>query len=212
MKNIYPRTCVECGRSFMGGPRAWYCPDCRAIRGKKTNAAYRARKREGKAREIGSADICKNCGKKYIVVGSLQKYCPECAPEMIKALDRVQGLEYYKKNKGTINPTRKIVRRKPNFCEKCGKPIPAAGGQRFCDECKPAAEKEIYADLLVDRNIKKRGNSYLAYVGYKGKSIFLKSTTDRDLAINIRDTAEAEIRKGCFPEWFETFRGNKRKL
>lgn len=31
---IRPRTCRECGATFDGGPRAWYCPNCRAIRKK----------------------------------------------------------------------------------------------------------------------------------------------------------------------------------
>lgn len=29
---IYDRTCIRCSRSFQGGPRAWYCPDCRKER------------------------------------------------------------------------------------------------------------------------------------------------------------------------------------
>lgn len=27
------RTCRECGSQFYGGPRAWYCPECREREG-----------------------------------------------------------------------------------------------------------------------------------------------------------------------------------
>lgn len=210
--NIYPRTCKECGGKFPGGPRAWYCPDCRIARRKKKNAEYRARKRNGKSREIGSCDFCQNCGKKYIVSGSLQKYCPICAPEMHRALDRVQGLEYYERNKDKINPPRKIARRKKKLCERCGKDISAVGKKRFCDSCAVCAKKEIYSDQVVERNIRKRGNSYVAYVCYKGKAIFLKSTRNLEKAIFIRDYAEAMVKHGSFEKWFEEFRTTGRKL
>lgn len=103
---IYERTCQQCGVSFQGGPRAWYCPDCRLQRKNQTTADYRNRKRAGKVREIGSIDICQNCGEKYVVNSGLQRYCKKCAPEMIKELDQRQGMEYYRKNKDKINPTR----------------------------------------------------------------------------------------------------------
>jgi rubrerythrin len=30
---IRTRTCRQCGKEFQGGPRAWYCPECRSPHG-----------------------------------------------------------------------------------------------------------------------------------------------------------------------------------
>ena len=46
---LKPRVCRQCGATFLGGPRAWYCPDCRAER--RAEADRRAKAlphREGK--------------------------------------------------------------------------------------------------------------------------------------------------------------------
>ena len=61
---IRPRTCRECGTTFDGGPRAWYCPSCRAIRQKEADAR---RRKNGTIRPLGSIDHCTICGKEYIV-------------------------------------------------------------------------------------------------------------------------------------------------
>ena len=88
------RICRMCGRTFSGGPRAWYCPECRIERNKATG---RDHKKHGTSRPLGSKDICLNCGKKYIVNGGLQKYCPDCREEMRKKVDNEQGTAYYYK-------------------------------------------------------------------------------------------------------------------
>lgn len=89
---IYERICRTCGRNFKGGPRAWYCPDCRQKRLRERKAKYN--KGDFK-RHLGDKDICKNCGKEYTVEGGLQKYCLECRPEMYKKIDNEQGTTYY---------------------------------------------------------------------------------------------------------------------
>lgn len=89
---IYDRECRVCGKSFKGGPRAWYCPECRKERGRERSAKYR---KNGYNRQIGSVDVCKNCGKEYVINSGLQKYCPDCQEEMHKKLDNEQGTKYY---------------------------------------------------------------------------------------------------------------------
>ena len=88
------RVCRTCGAIFSGGPRAWYCPDCRAERTKKTNREYKARAKAGNARQIGGTDICQICGKEYTVTGGLQRYCPQCAPDAVREIDRAQSREW----------------------------------------------------------------------------------------------------------------------
>ena len=74
---VRARTCRQCGKAFPGGPRAWYCPSCRADR---KRAQSKARNRGAPQRKLGSTDQCARCGKDYIVTASLQRYCKECAP------------------------------------------------------------------------------------------------------------------------------------
>ena len=101
----------RCGRSFHGGPRAWYCPMCRAVRKAEQSAACKRRKRRGEVRDLGSLDKCTVCGGQYVVRSANQRYCPTCAPEAIAAVDREQGLAYYAANKTEINPARNAARR-----------------------------------------------------------------------------------------------------
>ena len=88
------RVCRQCGISFMGGPRAWYCPDCRYERQKESTRLSRQRKRLGLTRALGSTGYCVVCGEPYVVESANQKYCPKCAPEAIRAIDRQQSLEW----------------------------------------------------------------------------------------------------------------------
>ena len=86
------RICRECGMIFEGGPRAWYCPECRHERRKRRDVE---RKNRPSKRPLGSKDICENCGKEYIVNCGLQKYCPDCQKEMHRKIDNEQGIKYY---------------------------------------------------------------------------------------------------------------------
>ncbi len=132
--NIRPRTCRECGKVFPGGPRAWYCPDCRADRAKESCKRSKARAKKGLTRALGSTDFCVICNKPYIVFGANQKYCKECAPEAITEVDKKQSLEYYLKNKDTYNPKRNEARRiKEKECAICGKIfIPDGSPRKTC--------------------------------------------------------------------------------
>ena len=89
---IYDRVCRTCGKSFKGGPRAWYCPDCRQERLRERKAKYN---RGDFKRHLGDKDLCQNCGQEYLVESGLQKYCPKCQPIMHKQLDNRQGIAYY---------------------------------------------------------------------------------------------------------------------
>lgn len=95
---IRDRVCRECGRTFPGGPRAWYCPECRRERKGQQSRECKERARTGKTRKLGSVDICIICGRPYVVEAGTQKYCPDCAPEAIAALDRAQSIEWNRKN------------------------------------------------------------------------------------------------------------------
>lgn len=135
---IQDRVCRECGRSFEGGPRSYYCPYCRAERKKKASRECKARERAGITRKIGSIDRCERCGKEYQIKGSLQRFCADCKPIHTLEYDRQTSLLFYYENKDRINPPRKIKRRKRgNTCAWCGKVFDPINGNTTCsNECK----------------------------------------------------------------------------
>lgn len=113
---LRPRSCRQCGITFDGGPRAWYCPDCRAERQRQRGAA---RRKTGPKRPLGSIDKCVVCGKEYIVTGGLQKYCKDCAPEAVRAIDREQSKQWNKEH-GFYDARREQGRNGVKICVICG--------------------------------------------------------------------------------------------
>ena len=108
---VKPRTCRECGAVFDGGPRAWYCPECRENRKKDAGKRYRAKGRKAE-RSIGSVDVCAVCGKEYVVNSARQKYCPECAYDAVREVDRPASRTWNREHKDTYYPARNEKRRK----------------------------------------------------------------------------------------------------
>ena len=104
---VKDRTCRQCGAVFPGGPRAWYCPDCRAGRQREHSRRYKAK---GPDRPLGSTDTCVVCGKTYTVNSSRQKYCPDCAYEAVRAVDRPASIAWNQAHKDTYYPDRNAKR------------------------------------------------------------------------------------------------------
>lgn len=93
------RICKMCGASFIGYPRSFFCPDCSAERKNQQRKVYDRRK---PSRPLGSVDICKACGKPYIVNSARQRYCPECAKTEVIENVRAHKRDYmgeYRKGK-----------------------------------------------------------------------------------------------------------------
>lgn len=105
----------------MGGPRAWYCTECRDERRKEAKKRYKQRKKLGLTRKLGSQDTCKYCGKKYVVESGQQVMCLDCKPEQYAKHDRESSIEFYHNNKEKLNPKRYKKRRiGVRKCEICG--------------------------------------------------------------------------------------------
>lgn len=83
---IRDRVCRQCGTVFSGGPRAWYCPECRQKRRQEQNRRFKQQKKAtGSAqRPLGSTDKCISCGAEYIVQSGNQRYCKNCAAAAMK--------------------------------------------------------------------------------------------------------------------------------
>lgn len=108
---LQQRTCRTCSRSFEGGPRAYYCPECRAERKQATWRDFKRRKKSGDVRPLGSTDKCERCGKEYVVESGNQRFCPDCQPIHAAEYDRTTSLAFYHANKDRINPVRNERRR-----------------------------------------------------------------------------------------------------
>ena len=132
---LQKRICRQCGRSFQGGPRAYYCQECREERRRERSRKY---KQNGSARPLGSIDQCELCGKEYIVNGSLQRFCPECQPIHATEYDRATSLEFYGEHKARINPPRNERRRQGlKICEWCGNEFETHTVSKTCSaECR----------------------------------------------------------------------------
>lgn len=143
------RTCKSCGNSFVGGPRAWYCPTCRKERQNDLK-----RKRGGKtARPLGSIDICQICGNEYIVNSARQKYCPICADEAMKETVRIHKRQYMAENKEKMDPHKKEMRQNNWVCVICGNVFDKDNPTVTCSpECAKKLKK-----LRIDESEIRRG-------------------------------------------------------
>lgn len=156
---IQTRVCKECRLEFEGGPRAYYCPTCRAERTRERDRLHKQKLRSGGAdiRKLGSIDTCERCSKPYTVEGGLQRFCPECQPIHALAYDRETSLPFYHANKDRINPPRKIKRRKRgNTCSWCKNEFDPINGSTTCStECKRQLinfKARIYRANMSDKN------------------------------------------------------------
>lgn len=136
---IQDRVChtTSCGKAFRGGPRAYYCHECRIERAKQNKIAYLKRKANGEARALGSIDQCERCKRDYNVNAGTQRFCEDC--QLIQRLeyDAKTSIVFYHKNKAEINPIRNERRRIGLVsCVICEKEFDAEGTVRktWCEE------------------------------------------------------------------------------
>ena len=142
---IQDRLCKTCGCSFQGGPRAYYCPECRYNRQRERQQGYKI---YGSVRPLGSIDKCKRCGKDYIVNGGLQQFCSECKPVHTAEYDRTTSLEFYGQHKEKINPVRNVRRQQGIIkCVQCGKEFTAHTRKTTCSpECRRIWKNKLWAE------------------------------------------------------------------
>lgn len=163
--------CKDCGKTFMGGPSARYCPDCRIAREHQKRQARKDKK------PIAVERVCQDCNK--IFMGSLQAaYCPEC--RLIRAKTSVIkerickdcGKAFMGGPRAWYCPDCRILRGKnsnANFrakgrraerplgsidhCKVCGKEyVVNSARQKYCPDCAHGAVREI------DREASKKWN------------------------------------------------------
>lgn len=136
---VKERICRQCGISFMGGPRAWYCPECREKRKEEAQHRYKSNKRAGKTIVIGeTVRKCAVCGEQFIMMSAQQKYCKQCADDAIKAVDNAQGRKYMSAERAIPERNEILKERKrlgPKKCIVCGKTYTdITGGKQVCSK------------------------------------------------------------------------------
>ena len=143
---LLDRICVRCNINFKGGPRAYFCPECRIIRRRETCNKYRARKRKGLTRKIGGIDKCERCGNNYTVEAGLQRFCIDCKLVHKLEYDRTTGLKYYHISKDISNPIRNLRRQiGPIKCYWCGKEFISHVGSFTCStECSKKRKNHLW--------------------------------------------------------------------
>lgn len=114
---VRSRVCRQCGATFSGGPRAWYCPDCRILRQRE---AERKHRRNGTSRPIGSIDRCIRCGREYIVNSARHVYCKDCSEIAVREKDRQQSRQYNAAHKDALYAQKEAARKDRNVCIICG--------------------------------------------------------------------------------------------
>lgn len=129
-KNIFDRQCRECGNTFKGGPRAWYCQNCRAERIKEQNRKHKQLARLGHTKHIGDILQCVDCGKDYEYNFGVGDRCPECAKLHLKMIDNQQSQDWKRNNKD------KYLKAKRDFDKR----------RRAERESKPTGQKYICYD------------------------------------------------------------------
>ena len=114
---------------------------------------YRSQKYS--TRPLGSIDICKKCGKEYVVKAGLQVYCPECAENAVREKVNAHKRQYMIDNKDKYAPRRAEMRSNGWVCAVCGKVFDTDSPTVTCSEECAKKLKKIWQDR-VDINRGKR--------------------------------------------------------
>lgn len=126
-----PRTCSTCGKTFLGGPRARYCPDCRLERRREQD---RRQKAQGSTRKLGSIQVCERCGAEYTLTNGRQRYCPDCAPDATRESVAPKKREYAR-NYDPGHAKRAALKAGSRLCVICGKPITGDRAKTAVNTC-----------------------------------------------------------------------------
>ena len=135
--------CKSCGSTFIGGTRAYYCPDCRL---EIKRARGREYKRNGTSRPLGSTDICELCGKEYTVTSGIQRFCKACGEEKTKQQNREGAKKRMNKIIQSGNrPSRSVQR----VCVVCGA---AFTSNDSALTCSPECSQKLRIYRQIEKN------------------------------------------------------------
>lgn len=146
------RVCAICGVTFLGYPRSKYCPACREEAKKLSYKRYKQQKKAGNIRQIGSTDICQNCGKPYIVTSGLQRYCPDCSQYVVAENIRAHKREYMARNREYFDALKKEYRTGRRVCVICGKTFNSPTSTTVCSaDCAAEQMRRSHVRSMVNQ-------------------------------------------------------------
>ncbi len=174
--NMLPRICRGCGITFSGGPRAWYCPECREERKRKQWRDFQRRKKAGAVAPIGSVIRCEICGKDIVKNSGLQRLCEDCAKIHLKEIDNAQSLAWKRDNPEKIKESKQAILK-----------------QRYAEDGKSSG--------YIGVNWDKGKRVWIAKIGYSGKQYTIMRTKNLEMAIKARKEAEEAVKKGILKKW-----------
>ncbi|KMO86865.1 hypothetical protein AB840_05980 [Megasphaera cerevisiae DSM 20462] len=158
--SLHTRTCKRCGIEFQGGPRVLHCPQCRHDNKKIYDKRAKLNRKLGKNIIVGvTIRKCDVCGKPFVMMSHRQRYCPECAPEEYKKVDREQSRGWLTRGAEKYGPSyieqrnaqRRINRQEKN-CIICGKLFVPA--MRKSSTCSPVCRRVYRSYCALVRNYK----------------------------------------------------------
>lgn len=184
-------TCIDCGVKVVRPVKCKRCQACQDAKDRADAAVYAARRRTGKTRKMGSIDLCKSCGKPYVVTGSRQRYCKVCAEtavhENIKAASRALGEKYRadpEKHEQITQGKRRVAMKK--VCAYCKNEFEGTYNGIYCSEsCRKEAHRAYYKEYGAKNAEKRREQQRGA-----------KLTPEQREAVNARARANYARRKG----------------
>lgn len=115
--SLIEHICQECGKTFMGGPTARYCPDCRIVREQQRRQARKEKK------TVAVERVCQECGKIFMGRPGAA-YCPDCRLIRAKAA---------------------VVRER--ICQDCGEAFMGGPTAMYCPDCRIARKEKSGAEL-----------------------------------------------------------------
>ena len=175
--SVKDRVCRQCGTTFPGGPRAWYCQSCRLDRRRE---ADRRHHKTGAARPIGSTDTCAICGAEYVVDGPRQRYCKDCADSATKDAVRAHKREYAADNKDAMTAYKKGMRKNRSVCAVCGSVFTASTATVTCSPACAAQLRKIRQDEADIRRGRRKSPAVVRYDSGLPKSGIVGVTARRN--------------------------------
>ena len=111
---VKDRACRQCGATFLGGPRAWYCPSCRLERRREADRKYKA---HGTTRPSERKSVVEGKREAHGGRRTRKKYSPVCAPDAVRAVDQAQSRAWNEQN--ATPEYRRALRDKAAISRKC---------------------------------------------------------------------------------------------
>lgn len=149
--------CIDCGIEINRPIKCIRCENCqREIDRIRKNI----QNKHGAVRPLGSIDVCKRCGKEYVVEGGLQKYCKGCAKQAIRESVNASKRAHAARNRADPEKNAKIKRGKQSIgikstCPICGKEFMAKSNAMYCsDECRKEGKRRYLKTYDAARHAK----------------------------------------------------------